>query len=93
MADVGKKCDSGGNRSGDEGFERRMAVRELLPLMDKDMAGSVKDRPFLFSPDGERCLAEIAENAEMVRLTANLGHTENTESFAGAKGGANVNLQ
>ena len=24
-----------------------------MPLMDKDMTGPVKDRPFLFSPDGE----------------------------------------
>lgn len=57
-----------------------------LCIVNRKMAGPVKDRPFLFSLDGEGCLAEIAENAEMIRLTANLGHTEST-SFAGAKEG------
>ena len=42
------------------------------------MAGPERERPFLFSPDGEvECLAEIAENAEMARLTARSGSHRN----------------
>jgi len=53
----------------------------LLPLMDKDMAGPVRDRPFFVLLGGEwKCLAESAESAEIVRLRRILGHTESTES-------------